>query len=187
MKATRLLKEDHRQILRALNVLEQMAGRAERGEILAETDAEDILAFFHAFADRHHQGKEEAILFPALLRDPDQRHYKQLRHMIFEHNQERSLAVGLEEAIRTKKTRDFVFCACQLAERLRAHIEKEDRILFELADSVLSPAEDEEIAAAMEDFERQWQQRVLSGLLRRLDELESEYTRGSRAGTTACH
>jgi hemerythrin-like domain-containing protein len=187
MKATGLLKNDHKQILRALDVLEQMMARVQRGEIVNQTDALDMAAFLQAYADRHHQGKEESILFPALLRDRDQKNYGQLCCIIFEHNQERCLAQGLEEAIRTKKPKDFVFCASQLVDKLRAHIDKEDRFLFELADSVLSREEDERVVAEMENFEHAWQQQVLTRLLHRLDEMEATYVGGAHAGIATRH
>jgi hemerythrin-like domain-containing protein len=185
MKATTLLKEDHRNISRALDVLEMMTAHVKNGGNLNERDALDLVAFLQKFADRHHQGKEEFILFPALLQDRYQKNYGQLCRLIFEHNQERSLADGLEEAIRTKNTKDFIFCAYQLVEKLRAHIEKENRILFDLADSALSPADDEQVTAEMQNFESLWKERVLPTLLHRLDEMEQSYVGSTHAGAVA--
>jgi len=176
MKATELLKEDHGRILRALNVLEKMATRAEREKTLDPRAVEDIVAFLQVFADRHHQGKEEGILFPALLQDRTQKNYDNLCCLIFEHNQERYLVEGLGESIQTKNTREFVYCASRLIESLRSHIEKENLILFELADSVLSPIDDKRVAAEMQKFEQPGQRKVLADLLIKLDALESEYT-----------
>jgi hemerythrin-like domain-containing protein len=175
MKATDHLMKDHKYILRALNVLEQMAEAADRGEPVVAHEVEDILQFLQLFADRHHQGKEESILFPAILQDGHQGEYPKLCHMVFEHNQERSLVEGLEDSLRTKKTRDFVHFAGRLVHILRTHIYKEDHILFELADSILSPATDELVARELEDFERSWRQTVFTGLLTRLDNLEWKY------------
>jgi len=177
MKATKLLRGDHIHILRALTVLERMTAFAQSGETVNEQDALDIVAFLKEFGDRHHQAKEEAVLFPALLQDHDQRNYPQLCCMIFEHNQERSLTEGLEEAIRTKNTKEFVFCANRLIEKLREHIDKEDHVLFGLVESVLSPGEDERVATEIQKFEQDWERRVVPGLLQRLDEMESSYGR----------
>lgn len=175
MKATLLLKEEHGHILRVLAVLEQMARRAKRGETITNKDAADLAHVLEGFADRHHQGKEEAILFPALLQDHEQQHYGALCHLIFEHNRERFLVQGLEEAIQSGSMRDFVYCANSLVNRMRAHIDTEEQGLFDLADSTLSPDEDERVADEMRHFELSWQRHVLPGLLRRLDELEGEY------------
>jgi hemerythrin-like domain-containing protein len=175
MKATQLLKDEHGHILRALSVLEEMAARATRGETINKKDAEDMVHILEGFADRHHQGKEEAILFPALLQDRDQRYYNVLCCLIFEHNRERFLVQGLEESVRSGNTRDFVYCATSLVDKLRNHIEKEEEGLFSLADSVLSAQEDERVNSEMQQFERAWQQHVLTRLRSRLDELEAEY------------
>ena len=175
MKATELLKEDHRCILRALDVLEQMATRARRGEALNPKDIQDMVDFLQVFADRHHQGKEEGILFPALLQDRTQKNYDNLCRLIFQHNQERYLVEGLGESIRANNNRHFVYCACKLIEGLRSHIEKEDDILFELADSTLSPVEDARVASEMQQFEQPEQQKTLFELLHRLDGMESQY------------
>jgi hemerythrin-like domain-containing protein len=58
---------EHKHILRALYVLEQMAICADAGQSIDDQDVEQILEFLKTFADEHHQGKEEAILFPAMV------------------------------------------------------------------------------------------------------------------------
>ena len=175
MKSTALLLEDHRHLLRALSVLEEMAKRAQRGESLNERDVEDLLEFFRSFGDRHHQGKEEGVLFPELLQDRAQKNYQELDHLIFEHDRDRSLIEGLQDSILTKNAKDFVYCAGRLIEILRAHIHKEDEVLFALVDSTLTPSQDERVAQDMKSYDQLWQDKELSGLLAQLDHLESKY------------
>src|SRR5689334_22300237 len=102
MKCTDLLIQDHKIILRGLEVLQAMSEREQRSDPVAAEDVEMLLRFLRAFADDHHQNKEESAFFPALpvtcAID-----YPSVRHMVFEHNQERSLVEGLEDALRTKK------------------------------------------------------------------------------------
>jgi hemerythrin-like domain-containing protein len=172
MKATNILRNEHREIIRALDVMERMAEQREKGESLDHRDVEDILRFFRLFVDSHHQGKEEMILFPALLKDRAQRHHAELSQLIFAHNQERSLVVGLEDAIETSNAKDFVYYVKRLSQVLRAHIEEEDRRLFALAEATLSAKEDEEVAHELEEFERHWRDTVLTGLFSRLSQME---------------
>jgi hemerythrin-like domain-containing protein len=174
MKATAVLMNEHKYILRALNILEQMALEVERGEAIDDTDTEYLLQFLRTFADGHHQGKEECVLFPAML-EGDRSDYPKLCQMIFEHDQERSLVEGLEDAVRTKKGKDFVYYARRLVNILRTHIYKEDHILFGLADAAFSAEEDERVARNLADYERSWQDTVLSGQLKRLNALEWRY------------
>jgi hemerythrin-like domain-containing protein len=95
--------------------------------------------------------------------------------MIFEHDQERSLVEGLEEALGTKKGKDFVYFARRLIQILRTHIYKEDHILFEKADELLSPEDDANAAHGMEEFDRQWREKSLPGLMSQLRALEWKY------------
>ena len=60
------LRHEHDAILEALPVLERMAERAAQGQLPAE-DAGEFLDFLRAFVDQCHHGKEEALLFPALI------------------------------------------------------------------------------------------------------------------------
>jgi hemerythrin-like domain-containing protein len=157
------------------------------GAAVSQENARDLVALLKGFGDRHHQGKEEAVLFPALLRDPQQEHYAKLCSLIFEHDQERSLIDGLEEAVETRNTKEFLFCANRIVEATRAHIHGEDTCLLNLIDSVLSPVDDERVATELREFEHSWQSEVLPNLLKRLDELELEYCRtASPESAAAC-
>lgn len=182
MKATELLRNEHKQILRALDVLEQMAIRTERGESIGGEDVEDMLRFLKTFADQYHQGKEEAALFPAMVRECQPPQFAALNQMIFEHDQERSLVEGLEDALRTNKGKDFVYFAERLVHILRTHIFKEDHILFEMADNLLSPEADALAARELKEFDSAWRERTFAGLIERLRRMEWKYL-GRTAGT----
>src|SRR5436309_3393079 len=107
MKCTDLLDKDHQMILRAVDVLEQMADEVKKGDSVDPRDVESIVRFLKEFEDEHHQTKEESALFPILLKTSDFQQAK-LGQMLFEHDQERSLVEGLEEALKTKHGQDFV-------------------------------------------------------------------------------
>jgi hemerythrin-like domain-containing protein len=151
MKCTDLLMQDHKVILRALDVLDQMANRVEDDHPAEGEDVEMILRFLRTFADDYHQGKEESALFPELLRSSSA-NQGPLRQMIFEHDQERSLVEGLEEAVRTNKGADFVHFARRLTSLIRTHIHKEDHILFEIAEQLLSAEQDARVSAELDTF-----------------------------------
>jgi len=185
MKATALLIEDHHHLRRALNVLRHMSARARQNAEFDPGAASKLLRFLQDFADQHHQGKEENVLFPALLRDRHQKNYPSLCALIFEHNRERSLAEGLEEAIQTKAASDFSYYADRLADVLTRHIEVEERDLFALADAVLDPHQDAAVAEEMRRYEQVWQVEKLPAQLRILAELETEYLGRARAQKVA--
>src|SRR5437016_7719032 len=151
MKCTDLLTQEHKIILRALDVLEHMATRVENDQPVEAQDVDTLLRFLRAFADEHHQAEEESALFPELMRSAGNE--GPLRHMIFEHDQERSLVEGLEDALRTKKGMEFVHFANRLAQLLRSHIRKEDNILFEIVERCLSIEQDERVTAELNKFQ----------------------------------
>lgn len=152
MKCTDLLVQEHKIILRALEVLDYMASRIEQDQPTAAQDVETLLSFLRAFADAQHQTKEESALFPELMRSAAGNDGA-VRQMIFEHDRERSLVNGLEDALRTKKGMDFVAFAARLTGLIRAHIKEEDNVLFELAERSFSQAQDDRITIELNNFQ----------------------------------
>jgi hemerythrin-like domain-containing protein len=94
---------------------------------------------------------------------------KPLQQMIFEHDQERSLVEGLEDALYTKKGKEFVHFANRLSSLIRAHVDKEDNLLFEIVNRSLSSEQDERITAELNKF------RIDLGVLADLRRLEWTY------------
>jgi len=152
MKCTDLLIQEHKIILRAMDVLDHMATRVENSQPVAPEDVETLLRFLRGFADDHHQAQEESALFPELMRTSAW-HEDPLRHMVFEHDQERSLVDGLEDALRTKKGSDFVHFANRLTQLIRNHIHKEENILFEAAHRCLSAEQDDRVVTEINKFQ----------------------------------
>lgn len=152
MKCTDLLIQEHKIILRALDVLDHMARRVENSQPVAPEDVETLLRFLRDFAADHHQTQEESALFPELMRTSAW-YEGPLRHMVFEHDQERSLVDGLEDALRTKKGSDFVHFANRLTQLMHNHIHKEENILFETAQRCLSAEQDDRVVTEIKKFQ----------------------------------
>lgn len=70
MKATEYLIQEHKLILRALDLLDAMSATIEKGQAVDLQDGATVLDFLRWFGDAHHQAKEETILFPALKSGP---------------------------------------------------------------------------------------------------------------------
>ena len=174
MKCTDLLTQDHKCILRSLDVLDVIAGKVEKSEQVDTTDIESLLHFLRVFGDDHHQTKEESALFPvSMLTEKGQHQHGPVNHMQFEHDQERSLVGGIAEALKTKKGPDFVHFANQLCALLRNHIYKEEHILFEIVEGSLSPEQDAQVAGEFQKFDLAARNR--QELLDSLRRLESNY------------
>src|SRR5512142_112477 len=61
------LRNEHEAILSALNILERMAADAEAGAPVEPKDIQSFIDFLKEFADKCHHGKEEGLLFPAMI------------------------------------------------------------------------------------------------------------------------
>ena len=169
MKCTDHLMQDHKIILRALSVLQCLA-TIPTGEEIDQKDVSALLRFLRIFADEHHHGKEEDLLFPELMRSSEAQGGP-LRHLLFEHDQERSLVAGLEEALRNNKRVEFFVLADRVTSRIRNHIEKEDSILFPILEALISKTQDDKISALFEQLQ------IDPELLADLHRLEWKYMR----------
>lgn len=156
MNATEWLKRDHTLILEALDLLQKMMDAAAAGSAIPEAKAREMLDFFRSFADDYHHHKEEAALFPALesagLVAP-------VTVMTSEHKEGRDLLRSLEEALPmlslpTPEHEVVADIARTYSALLRDHIQKENEVLFRMADRVLMPSEDAEITEAFADLDR---------------------------------
>ena len=178
MRSTDLLMQDHKIILRSLDVLEEMAAKVGNRVYLDPKDVEAMLHFLRVFDDEHHQTKEETALFPQLMQSAPAEE-RSLRQMLFEHDQERSLVEGLEDALRTANDADFIGYAHRLSAILRNHIYKEDNILFDIVEKCLSKQQDEKVAREFEDFDRDFGIQKRRELIDSLRRLEWKYIRKS--------
>ena len=146
--ATADLRAEHEVILRALTVLEGLADRLGSGQPVSDATLRELVELLQAFADRCHHGKEEDQLFPAMRAKGSggtlplflEEHEEGRRYL-------RTLGSGAPAAERAAAGRRYVGL-------LRDHIERENEVLFPLADELFSPEEHVALARAYEDVER---------------------------------
>jgi hemerythrin-like domain-containing protein len=176
MKSTRFLMQEHKLILRALDLLDAMTVAAGKDGRVDETDLGKVLDFLRWFGDAHHQAKEETILFSA-LKDAATAQDRPVRHMILEHEQDRALIEQIETAARLARMPEFVSRANKLSSTLRNHIYKEDQLLFEEAIRALDDETDDKVLARLAKFETEFDKELLDVTLRNLRALEWKYLR----------
>jgi len=68
MKATEQLIQEHTEVLLMLTVLDSAANKLEMGEQVNPLHLEAMVDFLITFVDKCHHGKEETLLFPALIK-----------------------------------------------------------------------------------------------------------------------
>ncbi|MBI2566421.1 MAG: hemerythrin domain-containing protein [Candidatus Schekmanbacteria bacterium] len=157
MRATDILTEEHRIILRVLSCLRQIAENGERAGALDADDARAAIRLMRDFADRCHHSKEEELLFPVMEAHGFPRHGGPTGVMIMEHDEGRRLVGRLAESVdqaavgEVAALRAFSSAARQLDGMLAEHIQKEDHCLFSMADGAVS---DTAAATLLADFRR---------------------------------
>lgn len=144
---TDTLRAEHVLILEALDLLETAARRRDGEAVLPQSWWQGIVSWLRDFADRVHHAKEENGLFPAMEKAGVPSAGGPVGVMLHEHVQGRALIATMADgdpAGRAVAARSYVAL-------LRAHIDKENGILFPLADAVIDPPA---MAALRADFDR---------------------------------
>lgn len=142
MKATQILIEEHRIITCVLNCLEKIVAEAESGGKLNITAAEAVLDFFRNFADGCHHAKEEDRLFIMMEEKGVPKQGGPIGVMLYEHESGRHLISGMARAVESAAQGDkeaigaFASNAREYVALLSAHIQKENQVLFPMADSI---------------------------------------------------
>jgi hemerythrin-like domain-containing protein len=158
-QATQILRKEHDAILKMLEAATRTSERLERGQPVDPQILDDLLEFFRLFADQCHHGKEEELLFPVLEKKGVPRAGGPIGVMLDEHEQARKLIADMSASAAAFRYGDssagahWARDARQYVDLLSRHISKENNVLFVMAESVLSEAEQQEIAAAFARLE----------------------------------
>jgi hemerythrin-like domain-containing protein len=152
-KPTDILSDEHRVIERVLDALQGLTTVPVNQSL---GDWLKAMEFFRGFADQCHHFKEEKLLFPALEEHGIPRDGGPIGMMLQEHEEGRAhvkaMIAALEQlSTETGAARDALLShARAYVTLLREHIQKEDDILFRMADEVIP--EDEQ-RALLKQFE----------------------------------
>jgi hemerythrin-like domain-containing protein len=159
MQPTDTLMNEHRLIEQVLNCLERILEQCATGQKLDVESAKQAIAFFRAFADRCHHGKEEAQLFPMMQANGFSGGCSPVVVMLREHELGRLYIQGMDAAIEpaaagdTESLKWFIEHGQSYLKLLREHIRKEDICLFPAANHRLTEKDQEQLLAAFEKVE----------------------------------
>ena len=160
--AIQTLMNEHRVIEQVLGALETFASDGGTRLPDAREWTAKFGAFFRDFADRIHHGKEEERLFVAMIESGFPRDGGPIAVMLAEHVEGRSHVRALCETGATgagplpaDDQAKVVAHAVAYAPLLRAHIQKEDNILYPMAERMVPRAVMAALAASFEAFDRE--------------------------------
>ena len=167
MKPINDLKMEHEAVKVTMRILDKICDDAEKsGEIAHPDHLEQLLAFFKVFVDTCHHTKEEELLFPALEDVGVSRESGPIGVMLKEHQQGREYVAKMKTALARyldddpAAARDLIKSARAYTILLKQHIDKENNVLFPIAEKNLS---DEKQAELWEGFETIETQKIGAG------------------------
>jgi hemerythrin-like domain-containing protein len=155
-KATKDLIHEHEAINFGLNILEKICHRIKSGMEVDKNDLLDMVGFLKDFADKCHHGKEEQFLFESLVQTGMSREQSPVAVMLHEHDLGRALIKNMSNSLTNfeNSKSEFAGSAENYIMLLRSHIEKENNILFKIADTRLDENAQDEIYAKFEKYEK---------------------------------
>jgi hemerythrin-like domain-containing protein len=148
------LEAEHRLIERVLAALDKEATGLESGEPVNTMFFAVAVTFVREFADGAHHQKEESILFERMEQLGIPKEGGPIGVMLIEHDEGRALIRTVESSVKAAAGGDaaarqtLIEAAHGFVMLLREHIEKEDGILYPMADHLFDETQKEAIRAA---------------------------------------
>jgi hemerythrin-like domain-containing protein len=181
MNPTETLKHEHQVILLVLGAAEREAQLIQRTGKVDTVKVGQMVEFFRNFADRCHHAKEENLLFVKMQERGMPVQGGPIGVMLQEHVQGRSFVRATGDALSRAGAGDGAAVASVadnlsgFVRLLRAHIYKEDNILYPMADQIFSPQDQQALAA---EFDRVEAEEMGEGVHERYHELAHRLAEG---------
>jgi len=182
MKPTEILIKEHSAILVMLEILKAVSTRLENKEHVDPEHLSQIVEFIQVFADKCHHGKEENLLFKSMVKAGVPQEGGPITVMLSEHEMGRNFVGKMEAAASSfaggnpSAADQFIQNARGYISLLSQHIQKENNVLFPMADKLIPAQEQDQL---IDDFEKVEVEIIGEGthekLHKLLDLLKSEY------------
>lgn len=153
MKPTDVLKHEHQIVLMVLDGAEREARNIQASGTMDSPKVAKIVDFLRTFVDKCHHSKEERELFPKLQQRGMPGKAGPIGVMLHEHTLGRAEVAAIAAAVdgcargETAAARTVADHLLTYGTLLRGHIDKENNVLFRMADEILTPADQEELSA----------------------------------------
>lgn len=161
MKPLDRLVHEHQMVLQVLDATEQDLTQLRHTGHLDAARLRRIVDFLVHFMDRCHHSKEELFLFARMRERGVPGESGPLAVLLREHHQSRrhvkALGLGLNKAARNKValTNAMRKHLPAYIELMRTHIQKEDRVVYPMADQIFSKADQRELSRAFDRIEQE--------------------------------
>jgi len=151
------LRNEHEGVLFGLDILEKMAEKARQAGAMDVEDVKEMVNFLRLFADKCHHGKEEGLMFPAMEKVGIPNEGGPIGQMLLEHTQGRQYIAEMAASTEggALQADRFAGAATSYIQLMRAHIDKENSVLFPAGDRMLSINVQEQLLDQFEGFEEE--------------------------------
>jgi len=180
MYSVELMVAEHDNILKLIQVVENACCKIIDGEEPVTEDFEKMIYFARNYADKHHHGKEEQVLFAEMTNNLGKIGTNLIQHgMLVEHDLGRLHISDLEDSIKlyrenpvTLHKLGMIAGASGYAVLLKRHIGKENEVIYPYAEKSLSKeileSVDERVRVFEEEATEQGVQEHCLGILKEL-------------------
>lgn len=184
MYSIELMVKEHENILKFIETVRAACCHILEGGEVYTDDFEKMILFSRNYADKHHHGKEELILFSKMTEHLGKIAEKLINHgMLVEHDLGRLHISDLETALNQYKKDPktiyklgIIAGATGYANLLTRHIDKENNAVFTYAEKNLPPEALEIVDNLVKDFEKDANDnKVQEKYLGILEELNRKY------------
>lgn len=145
MKYIEMMVEEHRNIERLLTVIRKYCYKVLQNDEMDYADFFTLIDIVRNYADKHHHGKEEKLLFDIMIKELSPIAEKIVKNgMLVEHDLGRLYIQNLESAVNSviagddESRLDVIANAISYTKLLERHIEKEDNVIYQFAQKNLS-------------------------------------------------
>lgn len=152
-KATQDLRNEHDAILHVLGIMNTVLSSEKIESSTALNFGEELVYFLQIFADKCHHGKEEKYLFVELVNHGVPNEGGPIGVMLQEHKLGREFVAEMSAAQKAGDWDSFKEAARKYNDLLHAHIQKENNVLFMMADRLLDEAQQDELYRHFEEHE----------------------------------
>lgn len=152
-KATQDLRKEHEAILYVLRILDRMTDSAGEDEASHLRYYAEVVYFLETFVGKCHHGKEENYLFKALVAAGAPDGDDSVGEMLKEHAQGNGYVAQMSGYVDEKDIDAFNDIASRYSDLLHRHIQKENDVLFRVADKIIDDKTQDRMFEEFEQYE----------------------------------
>lgn len=160
MTPTENLTKEHKKINELLDIMSKIALKIKSNDVFYPNDVEEIVDYLIIIIDNNHHGKEDGVFYPELISSGIPKETAPLSIINYEHTTAKRYLKDISSCVVNCKIGND-FSGELLADSLtnyvtvtKNHIQREEEIVFPIANEVLSVEKQNEILQRFDEIEQ---------------------------------